>query len=84
MKNADMPATAQSFAMTEGECGTAMDFLSDEERYIGFTKREQVLKDFMAGMLSNPNMDYGYPDGASGLAADAMRYTDAYFEELSK
>lgn len=57
MKNLDMPATAQSFAMTEGECGTAMDFLSDEGKYIGFTKREQACITLGVPETGDPELD---------------------------
>ncbi|HDL9481292.1 TPA: hypothetical protein PX784_000848 [Vibrio cholerae] len=44
----------------------------------GFTKYEKVLAHFMSAMLSNPAMQYD----PEGLASDAKRYTDAYFEFL--
>lgn len=50
----------------------------------GLTKRETVLMEFMKAMLSNPEMDYGYKDGAKALAEDAMGYANAYFKELEK
>lgn len=48
------------------------------------TKREQVLKDFMSAMLSNPEMDYGNSSGPKSMAEDAMKYVDAYLKELEK
>lgn len=57
MKNLDMPAMAQSFAMTEGECGTAIDFLSEEEKYIGLTKREQACITLGIPETGDPELD---------------------------
>ncbi|EOX4257375.1 hypothetical protein [Vibrio paracholerae] len=44
----------------------------------GFTKYEKVLAHFMSAMLSNPARQHD----PEGLASDAKRYTDAYFEFL--
>ena len=65
MKNADMPAMPQSFAMTGQECGTAVSYMANDELLmnIGLTKREMFA---MNAPTEIPNWfvdDWIYNDG---------------------
>lgn len=75
MKNQNEPAMPIEFSGF-GQC--------EPQAFIGFTKREQLLKDFMVAMLTGATECYGGKNGAQNLARDAMKYVDAYFEELEE
>ena len=79
MKNADMPANAQSFAMTENECGTPLDFMNETKKYTGLTKREMFAMHAMQGLIASNSLYRG-----KALARDAVAYADALLQELAK
>lgn len=75
MNNSDMPAMPielSGFGQYQPEAHT------------GLTKREQVLKDFMVAILSNPNTDCSCTLDSDILSKRAMRFTDSYFKELER
>lgn len=70
MKNQDEPA----FVVYETNGGGNMELSST-----GFTKREVVLKVFMAAMIAKNGAHY-----ADDLSTYATMYVDDYFKELEK
>ncbi len=85
MKNADMPANAQSFAMTENECGTPFDFMNETKKYTGLTKREMIAMHAMQGILSNSEtMNWIAGDDGLTVSSQAVIMADALLEELAK
>ena len=83
MKNADMPANAQSFAMTENECGTPLDFMNETKKYTGLTKREMIAMHAMQGLIASNSL-YGGKGDREALARDAIAHADALLQELAK
>jgi hypothetical protein len=89
MKNADMPAMPQSFAMTEQECGTTVSHMANDElpMNIGLTKREMFAMHALSSVLDmyNPyeqgNFDSSDYDQAAKHAAGLA---DALLKELEK
>lgn len=81
MKNADMPAMPQSFAMTENECGAPGDFLEGGEYYEGLTKREMFAMHAMQGLLASDTTHQLHQNDCANMA---VAYADALLEELDK
>jgi hypothetical protein len=54
MKNSDMPAMPQSFAMNNEECGTVISHLleGEHQQVIGLTKREYFAAKAMQGFCT--------------------------------
>lgn len=87
VKNADMPAMPQSFAMTEQEWGTTVSHMGNDElpMNIGLTKREMFAMHAMQAILANgASEEIGYTDWGVNLAKHAITAADALLEELSK
>lgn len=81
MKNADMPAMPQSFAMNDEDCGTQLTHLheSDVDSNIGLTKREMFAMNFHAAILSRNGQIC-----TKDLASKALEHADALLAELDK
>lgn len=84
MKNADMPANAQSFAMTENECGTPFDFMNETKKYTGLTKREMFAMYAMQGLIAADHANGSQKLCDEDVASMAVYYADALLEELAK
>ena len=89
MKNADMPAMPQSFAMTEQECGTAVSHMANDElpMNIGLTKREMFAMNAMQGLLSDGSYADLYETAGEwrkNVVEASVEFADALLEGLSK
>ena len=86
MKNANMPAMPQPFAMTEAECGTPETHLQDHEIMNGLTKREIIAMHTMASLLGGvmANSDASARTTPKEAVQVAIKYTDALLKELEK
>lgn len=72
MNNKNMPAMAQSIAVTESG-----DLHTVGEEFSGLTKREQAAIQIMAGFAASGRHD-------DYTVARAVKLTDALFDELEK
>jgi len=79
MKNADMPATAQS----NNEIVKA--FMEVEQASPnGLTKREAFAMAAMQGMSSHPEFYGQSGEFANNIASDCVKFADALLKELEK